>query len=42
VIHAYVPATEPYEWWAGLDRKSAEYKQKKAEAVEVLWRAIER
>ena len=22
VIHAYVPATEPYEWWSGLDRGS--------------------
>ena len=42
VIHAYTPATEPYESWAGLDRKSAEYKAKKEEAAEVLWRAIEK
>ena len=42
VVHAYTPATEPYETWAGLDRSSAEYRQKKAEAAEVLWQAIER
>ena len=42
VIHAYVPATEPYAGWAGLDRRSAEYKAKKAEAAEVLWRAVEK
>jgi phytoene dehydrogenase-like protein len=42
VIHAYVPATEPYETWEGLDRRSVEYRKKKAEAAEVLWRAIEK
>lgn len=42
VVHAYVPATEPYEEWAGLDRSSAEYREKKKEAAEVLWQAIER
>ena len=26
VIHAYTPATEPYEEWKDLDRKSNEYK----------------
>lgn len=41
VLHAYVPATEPYEWWEGLDRNSDEYKQKKEEAADFLWRAIE-
>lgn len=41
VIHAYVPATEPYEWWAGMDRKSEEYKKKKEEAADFLWSAIE-
>lgn len=41
VIHAYVPATEPYEWWVGLDRKSEEYKQKKEEAAKFLWDAVE-
>ena len=42
VIHAYTPATEPYADWEGLDRTSTEYKQRKSEAAEVLWRAIER
>ena len=41
VIHAYVPATEPYEEWRGLDRTSAEYRAKKEEAAEILWRAVE-
>ena len=42
VVHAYVPATEPYERWEGMERNSKEYREAKAEAVEVLWRAIER
>mmetsp|Transcript_32057 Transcript_32057/g.47822 ORF Transcript_32057/g.47822 Transcript_32057/m.47822 type:complete len:623 (-) Transcript_32057:169-2037(-) len=41
VLHAYVPATEPYEWWKGLDRTSEEYKKKKEEAADFLWSAIE-
>ena len=41
VLHAYVPATEPYEWWKGLDRSSKEYKEKKEEAADFLWSAIE-
>jgi len=41
VLHAYVPATEPYEWWEGLDRNSDEYKKKKEEAADFLWSAIE-
>ena len=41
VLHAYVPATEPYEWWEGLDRTSEEYKKKKEEAADFLWSAIE-
>ncbi|KAL3920996.1 MAG: hypothetical protein SGPRY_005052, partial [Prymnesium sp.] len=35
VIHAYVPATEPYEAWEGLDRKSKEYRDRKEEAAEI-------
>jgi phytoene dehydrogenase-like protein len=42
IIHAYVPATEPYEWWSGMDRKSEEYKNKKEEAAAFLWAAVER
>jgi phytoene dehydrogenase-like protein len=41
VLHAYTPATEPYSWWEGLDRASAEYKKKKEEAADFLWKAIE-
>ena len=38
---AYVPATEPYSEWEGLDRRSEEYKKKKAEAADFLWGAVE-
>ncbi len=41
VLHAYVPATEPYEWWADMDRSSDEYMKKKEEAADFLWSAIE-
>ncbi|GMH55184.1 hypothetical protein TrST_g2867 [Triparma strigata] len=41
VLHAYVPATEPYEDWKGLDRTGDEYKKKKADAADFLWKAIE-
>ena len=41
VLHAYVPATEPYDWWKDLDRKSDEYMKKKEEAADFLWSAIE-
>ncbi|KAJ8600384.1 hypothetical protein CTAYLR_000734 [Chrysophaeum taylorii] len=38
VVHAYVPATEPFDPW--LD-SSSDYQLAKARAVDVLWRAIE-
>ena len=41
VIHAYLPATEPYELWEGLDRKSEEYKALKRERANCLFTAIE-
>ena len=41
VIHAYLPATEPYELWEGLDRKSEEYKAFKRERASCLFTAIE-
>ena len=41
VLHAYVPATEPYSDWKGMDRNSEEYKRKKEEAADFLWSAIE-
>ena len=36
LLHAYTPGTEPFERWEGLDRKSDEYKQLKAERSEVI------
>lgn len=42
VIHAYTPGNEPYELWAGLDRKSEAYQQQKQARSLVLWQAIAR
>lgn len=42
VLHAYLPGTEPFELWEGLDRKSAEYRNLKAQRSEIMWRAVER
>ncbi|CAL5377980.1 unnamed protein product [Camellia sinensis] len=42
VLHAYMPGTEPFGLWEGLDRKSAEYKELKSKRSEVLWRVVER
>ncbi|XP_031127397.1 prolycopene isomerase 1, chloroplastic isoform X2 [Ipomoea triloba] len=42
ILHAYTPGTEPFEIWEGLDRKSSEYKNLKAERSEVMWKAVER
>ncbi|KAG6406380.1 hypothetical protein SASPL_133980 [Salvia splendens] len=42
LLHAYTPGTEPFKLWEGLDRKSDEYKQLKAERSEVMWKAVER
>lgn len=42
VMHAYVPATEPYELYKGLVRTSDEYRELKKRRCDVLWRAIER
>jgi phytoene dehydrogenase-like protein len=41
-IHVYTPATEPYEIWAGLDRKSEAYKLQKERRSQVMWEALER
>ncbi|CAE7862918.1 CRTISO, partial [Symbiodinium microadriaticum] len=41
-LHAYLPATEPYDAWAGMDRRSDEYKRKKEERAAPLWKAVER
>ncbi|XP_058097667.1 prolycopene isomerase, chloroplastic [Magnolia sinica] len=42
ILHAYMPGTEPFGMWEGLDRRSSEYKSLKAERSEVMWRAVER
>jgi phytoene dehydrogenase-like protein len=41
-IHVYTPGNEPYELWAGRDRRSEIYKQLKQERAEVMWQALER
>ena len=40
VVHAYLPATEPYEVWEGLERNSQAYRELKAERAAPLYRAI--
>ncbi|XP_051147048.1 prolycopene isomerase 1, chloroplastic [Andrographis paniculata] len=42
VLHAYTPGTEPFELWEGLDRRSNEYKELKAQRSEIMWEAVER
>jgi phytoene dehydrogenase-like protein len=42
-LHAYTPATEPWEGvWAGVQRGTPEYAALKEERSQVLWRAVER
>lgn len=41
-LHAYTPATEPWEEWAHLDENSEEYKKKKEEAKDFLFKAVEK
>jgi len=42
VLHAYTPATEPWEDWAELEPGSAAYREKKDEAREFLLAAVEK
>ncbi|CAJ1356774.1 unnamed protein product [Effrenium voratum] len=42
VLHAYTPATESWERWKDLDRKSQEYQDLKEARVQFLWRQLER
>lgn len=42
VLHAYTPATEPWEMWEGLKRGSKEYEEMKEVRVKPLWRALKR
>ena len=41
-IHVYTPGNEPYQLWAGMDRRSAAYAQQKQERTEVMWQGLER
>jgi phytoene dehydrogenase-like protein len=42
VLHAYTPATEEYERWEGLDRKSEAYSRLKEERSRYLWKVLEK
>ena len=42
VIHAYTPATEPWDVWAGVAPGTPEYEALKTERSQVLWRAVEK
>mmetsp|Transcript_9015 Transcript_9015/g.11711 ORF Transcript_9015/g.11711 Transcript_9015/m.11711 type:complete len:587 (-) Transcript_9015:109-1869(-) len=42
VLHAYTPATEDFDKWAHLDRKSDKYKQMKEERSQYLWDVLEK
>jgi len=41
-LHTYLPASEPWELWKDLDRKSDEYKRLKEERSQILWTTIEK
>mmetsp|Transcript_116 Transcript_116/g.308 ORF Transcript_116/g.308 Transcript_116/m.308 type:complete len:568 (-) Transcript_116:965-2668(-) len=41
VLHIYTPATEEFDRWEGLDRKSEEYKSLKEERSQYLWNVLE-
>eukprot|EP00929_Paragymnodinium_shiwhaense_P097964 TRINITY_DN59525_c0_g1_i1.p1 TRINITY_DN59525_c0_g1~~TRINITY_DN59525_c0_g1_i1.p1 ORF type:complete len:621 (+),score=88.54 TRINITY_DN59525_c0_g1_i1:90-1952(+) len=42
VLHAYTPATEPWERWQHIKRGSEEYEALKEERAEYLWSQVER
>lgn len=42
VLHIYTPATEEYDRWEGLDRKSEEYETLKEERSQYLWNVLEK
>ena len=41
-LHAYLPATEPFEIWQHVKQGTPEYEQLKKERSQVLWKAVER
>jgi hypothetical protein len=42
VIHAYTPATEPWEVWKDVQPGTPEYEALKEQRSQVLWRAVEK
>ncbi|CAN8064300.1 unnamed protein product [Agarophyton chilense] len=42
VLHAYTPATEPYEKWRDLEPGTTEYNEYKEKRSRILWKAINR
>lgn len=42
VLHVYTPGNEPYDLWAGLDRRSEAYAQQKQARSQGMWQALER
>mmetsp|Transcript_9399 Transcript_9399/g.28064 ORF Transcript_9399/g.28064 Transcript_9399/m.28064 type:complete len:598 (-) Transcript_9399:1106-2899(-) len=42
VLHIYTPATEEFDRWEGLDRKSEEYESLKEERSQYLWKVLEK
>lgn len=41
-LHAYLAATEPFELWKGMDRRSPEYAKLKRQRAQPLFEAVER
>jgi len=41
-IHVYTPGNEPYQLWAGMDRRSQIYQKLKKERSEIMWQGLER
>ncbi len=41
-IHVYTPGNEPYDLWAGRNRRSAEYEALKQMRSQVMWNALDR
>lgn len=42
VLHIYTPATEGFDRWEGVDRKSDKYKSLKEERSQYLWEVLEK
>ena len=41
-LHAYLPATEPFEIWQDMKQGTPEYEHLKKQRSQVLWKAVER